>query len=393
MIENALVSTGSAAPAATAAGEHVDDAATVLREISAYAKTTAGDNLQRYSAVQDFAFRNFAQMLNAKQLREMVGSGSQTTAQAAIKEFRESLQKKLKHRLNMGTEIPEHLGTLASELIGQIWSAARDAGQHDFELDRKDCQRQVAEASEKAALSESDRESALRQLDEMAQAQRGLRADIEALSEALRAATSSRDQLERQRDAQLATIDHMQGDIDRLLGEARRSDLAHAEALAVADARIQNNISQHRENIAQLGRRHDAAMDRLTKSADADRAKLEKVSAELADTTLLLARVQRDAALDRERFAVMTNDVVRLQAEGERLQAALASSESRNQSLETLLLAKGFDHDGLIKWLQAGADSALPGLAGTEALVAGAVLHQIERLRVAAKPASKAGKL
>lgn len=377
--------------ATSAEADHVDDLATVVREITAYAKTTTGENLQRYSAVLDFAFRNFAQLLNAKQLREMVGGGSQTTAQAAIKQFRENLQRKLKHRLDMGADIPGHVSTLASELIGQIWSAARREAKDEFDADLAEAKTEVELAKSTAARAQADLSEAKRELEELSQAQLALSTEVDVLKEALRDAQANNTELAHQREKDQTEIERLQGDLDRMANEARRSAVAHSEALAAADTRFQAAAAQHRENIAQLGRRHDAAMERLTKSADADRYKLDKVTSELSETTLLLARTQRDAALDRERLSVVTGEVARHQQEGDRLQASLAAAEKRNEALETLLLAKGFDHAALIKWLQEGADSALPGLAGTEALVAGAVLHQIDRLRAAATPA-KGGK-
>ena len=366
----------------------IDQAKAVWDDLAKYARTqTFGDYPKRYSAIQDYAFRHYVQLLNAKQLRELAGGGSQTTAQAAIVDFRAALHRKVKFRLDMGDDVPEEFAAAASDLITQIWSGARGEANAQFEEDRR------AHAQELAEL----RTSLTARLEELQAANAACRRaeqDAAAAHEQLQFARDQVTALALERATLADRVASLASSIEGLRAEAAAAGARHADQVQELQDRLARQTLEHRESLHAARRDHEAAEARLLRERDAASLAREKAVNERVEADLARARAEQVLAEAVARREQMANElesakgatVAALERAGQ-AEVDLAASRRQHQQQIEQIQAQAFDYEALLSWLEQGGNRTFAGLGKLEALVARSILAALPQINV--KPMKK----
>jgi hypothetical protein len=111
------------------------EAATVTTppaELVQFARAQVGEFAERYRAILRRAFSAHTLVLNGKQLRDLAGGGSQTTAQRAIDEFRAELAAQFSHRVRLGADVPQPLISGATDWKGSSVTVVCLSGKRHF---------------------------------------------------------------------------------------------------------------------------------------------------------------------------------------------------------------------------------------------------------------------
>lgn len=332
-----------------------------------FARNTFGDSMTRYGAILDSAFREHIMLLNAKQLREIAGSGTHTTAQAAINIFRERLHKRLGFRLDIGGGVPEEIAGGASQLIVHLWGEARRVAAAEYESER-----QQALASAHAAQSTiSAKEARIAELDgqraEAAQEAASLRTQLETTVERL--AISERER-ERLAAAEQALVHDLQA-----LGQQ------FAAAKAEAETRMTAAQREHREQLGAASRAHASEVQRLTGERDQAAKERDKARSDGADAEIGRARAEQAVSIQathlteaQQRLAAAETALARAQEEAREAKSDARAQAEAVKAAERAAKAAAFDSGSLIEWLHDGVDGKAAGLGKAEALVAKSIL-------------------
>jgi hypothetical protein len=367
-------------------GQPKAESEAIWADLARHARSeTFGDYPKRYSAIQDYAFRHYVLLLNAKQLRELAGGGSQTTAQAAIVEFRAALHRKVKFRLDMGDDVPEAFAAAASDLVTQFWSGARAEASAQFEEDRR------AHLGELAELR-----------GRMDQLQLDLQAEKDGRRQAEQAAAAALEQLNAANDQVLAlaqerkalqdrTTDLVSA-IDGLRAEAAANDERHLAQVRELQDRATQLTLEYREHLNTARREREATEGRLLRERDVAVHAREKALEERVDADLARARAEQASADAAVRLAQLEQAQAAVQSElassvdrAGRAEAGLAAALVDIEQLRAAAQAQAFDHDSLLNWLDKGAQRKFAELGKIEALVARAILDAMPRIDGAKK--------
>jgi chromosome segregation ATPase len=257
-------------------------------------------------------------------LYQLVRKGSMSVPTEALRRFwsdlRERAQIDLQH-----ADLPEPVKRTAGQLVGEIWSLARQAADESMEG-----QRQSAAADRDAALAEQARlEHQTAQLSAQLEDARAQLASAEATTARQREELSAAAATRRETDARLA---ESRAEIDRLQGQITMMSSAHAAGIDKVTSRVlqaeQRYTDLEKRTLVDLDRERTAA-SKLQKQLETERrasaSRIEEVQAQVQAAQVQLAR--RDQELDTwmAKAEVLAD---------ERDRAARQAAESARQSAE-----------------------------------------------------------
>lgn len=309
-----------------------------------FARSQVGEYPDRYRAILRRAFAAHTLVLNAKQLRELAGGGSQTTAQRAIDEFRADLAAKLSNRLRLGAGVPESLVQDATHLIEALWALAREQAAQQFDEERNAFQTKADLAHARIAELQLAREQLGQRLSESEQALALAREEIGRLNDDLGALTS---QLEAERRARVedqarheAVLLEVQtsskGVQDQLQQHLSQACLHRDHALQTLEAerrdaghRFDRLLVEHREALGAARREADERSSRQQRELHSLRERLETavaraVSAERAEN----AGIEALQGLQRTELDLRSR-LSELQQELQQAREAAAAAQQR----------------------------------------------------------------
>lgn len=331
-------------------------------ELVQFARAQVGEFAERYRAILRRAFSAHTLVLNGKQLRDLAGGGSQTTAQRAIDEFRAELAAQFSHRVRLGADVPQPLMSSATDLLEKLWVLARDEAGQQFDEDRRHLQAQADQASARSMELEAAREQQARELaarnaelasardaltrqtHELAQARSSLEAEVQARQQDHARHQAQCAQLEqtgqRVRDdlqQQLAQMTQLRDGLQKTL-ETERRDAGH---------RFDRLLIEHREA---LGAAKRQAEEQLGASRAETHALREKLQGAVEHSTRLEARLEA-------REAASAQEIQRLQAAERQLQAKVDELQAQAQQAQAQALAS---QERLISVLEREGRADLP---------------------------------
>ena len=255
----------------------------------AFASTVAGDYRSRYQRILERAFSEYFLLLNAKQLRELAGGGSQGTAQDEIDRFRDQMHARLRFRLTLDEDVPKSLSEGATTLFNELWALARGQALSHFDSERNQLGAKFEELT--AAAEASQRQA------------RGLAEQVQSLQAALQTAEEKLRHVAGERDAAREEVRTLGIQITELQRELKSAETrllqAHDEAQRAAKAaaqRLDEMVRETRERLATTAREHSAEVTRLTGERDAAARERDKAREERATADIERARAEQRAA-------------------------------------------------------------------------------------------------
>jgi hypothetical protein len=241
----------------------------------------------RYDRLLDHAFRLDGRQLNVKQLRDLAGGGSATTAQDALNRFRRRLLQRHGAHIEFDAQVPPALATALGDVGLKLWLQAQQHARGEFEDERHQCAIAVQNAERDAQALRATMETQVERIAD--------------LTERLRRAEARGEQLEHDLAAQKQRAAQMQASLEERL----------AHAVALAD-----------ENRQEAGRalaaasEAKAALHGFEQAAVAERAKMTR------DFQLALDAARTDAkATEKRLLADLDKATARVDAQAEELTA------------------------------------------------------------------------
>jgi chromosome segregation ATPase len=273
----------------------------------AFAASRTGEFLARYREILAEAFSRHGLILNAKQLRELAGGGSQTTAQRAIDDWRQALSERLATRVRLGAEVPEEVLQAANTLLESLWGQARDHAAQEFAQER--VQHEAAQEEVSARLAairqellevRSELERAKELVTERDAQLRELRSEITQARDCLAQAARDLHQERQARAEQASQARQAQEGLERSVQDAQ----AHCEQLRQDTIRAQKDASQrfdrmlveHREAVASVQRSCDARLAERESQMKALQSRLEAAAAQ--ELTLQMQAVRSSQQIE-----------------------------------------------------------------------------------------------
>jgi chromosome segregation ATPase len=322
--------------------------------LKTFAASRTGEFALRYGEILAEAFSRHGLILNAKQLRELAGGGSQTTAQYAIDDWRQGLSERLATRVRLGAQVPEEVLQAANSLLEALWIQAREHAGQEFELDRAQheaaqketgtrlaaIRQEVLEARgelERAKELVADRDAQLRELrseitqarEDLAQAARDLQQERQARAEQASQARQAHQALER-------SVQDAQAQCEQL-----RQDMTRAQKDAAQ--RHDRMLVEHREAVSSVQRACDARLAERESQMKALQSRLEAAAAqELA--------LQMQAVRSAQQIEHLGQQAAAMRAELDMARGDLQASRDQVQATQAQLIAH----------LQAAAQAADP---------------------------------
>jgi hypothetical protein len=263
--------------------------------LKAFAASCTGDYADCYQEILSEAFTSHGLILNAKQLRELAGGGSQTTAQRCITAWRQDLSRKLAMRVRLGAQVPDDVLQSANGLLETLWMQARDRANQEYDQDRSELQ--AAQVDSAARLAESQQEL-LQARGELDQAKalvtakdaqlEALRAEIIAANDRLAQAARDFEQERRARTEQAEQARTAQDALERELREAEaRSEQLRADLVRTqseASQRFDRMLVEHREAVSSVQRTCDARLAEKDTQIRRLQARVEAATSQELDT-------------------------------------------------------------------------------------------------------------
>lgn len=268
-----------------------------LADIADFARRTAGGYPERFAQTLDYAFTRHMHILNAAQLRELVGGGSQLTAQTQIDQLRQTVSQRLRWALPI-EGAPEAVTSAATELLGRLWQLAREAADQAYAKERDEQALALTQAVAARDLAQ--------------QQYRALQDDMRRERAAVEQAQTSKQQ----------EFDAVRQDLEQRLHTAQQS----VEQLTQANAGMSVELTQLRAE-QEAARR---AAQQLQQELQAQRDLTEHAIRDLTEKAV------REASQARDRQTLDHRQELRRQAEGfERDRAAVgAQLVAANTALE-----------------------------------------------------------
>jgi chromosome segregation ATPase len=302
----------------------------------------SGDYAAKFPEILNEAFTNHGLVLNAKQLRELAGGGSQATAQRAITAWRQDLSVKLAAKVRLGAHVPEEVLQAANGLLETLWMQARDHAAQEFAAER--ARFEAAQADAAARLEEIRQETlltgeALEQAKALVTAKdaqlRDLRAEIitanAALSQAAHDFQEERQARAHQAEQARTAQEHLERDLQE--SEARcqqlRDDMAQAQREAAQ--RFDRMLVEHREAVSSVQRTCDARLaDRETQ--------LKTLQGRLEAATSEELALQMQAVRNAQQIEYLGQQADALRAELDLVRGHLQTSRDLVQATQAQLI-------------------------------------------------------
>ena len=327
-------------------------------ELVQFARAQVGEFAERYRAILRRAFSAHTLVLNGKQLRDLAGGGSQTTAQRAIDEFRAELAAQFSHRVRLGADVPQPLISGATDLLEKLWVLARDEAGQQFDEDRRHLQAQADQASARSMELEAAREQQARELAarnaDLASARDALTRQTHELAQArssLEAEVQARQQDHARHQAQCAQLEQF--------GQRVRDDLQQqlAQMTQLRDG-LQKTLETERRD---AGHRFDRLLIEHREALGASRAEThvlrEKLQAAVEHSTRLEARLEAREAASTQEIQRLQEVERHLQAAERQLQAKVDELQAQAQQAQAQALAS---QERLISVLEREGRADLP---------------------------------
>ena len=310
--------------------------------LKAFAASCTGDYADCYQEILSEAFTSYGLILNAKQLRELAGGGSQTTAQRCITAWRQDLSRKLAMRVRLGAQVPDDVLQAANGLIESLWMQARDRASQEYDQDRSELQ--AAQADSAARLAESQQEL-LQARGELDQAKalvtakdaqlEALRVEIIAANDRLAQAARDFEQERRARAEQAVQARSAQEALERELRESEaRSEQLRADLVRTqseASQRFDRMLVEHREAVSSVQRTCDARL------AEKD-TQIRKLQARVEAATSQELELQMQAVRSAQQIEHLEKQAGVMRAELETVRSALQASRDQVQTTQAQLI-------------------------------------------------------
>lgn len=323
----------------------------VPADLVAFAAQVTGDFPTRYHQILRRAFQDHVLILNAKQLRELAGGGSHTTAQRCIEEFMVSLKAVLGKRISFAAEIPAEVTALASEAIGTLWAEAcqraatsfedeKAALQRDLELSTAKAQslsRECAELGEIAEVAKSAAQSLRTTLHAEQQAHAESVKREQSLAGELNAANQARSGLE-------ASLAQSRLEVERVAAESKSAiDQARAEAAA----RFDKMLLEHREAMSLQARTHESTIKAVERERSALALKVSERDDELVKLRVDSARLDQQLGDSRAALSQSQGELEALRAKVQSLLEAAAAAKAEMAGLSARVEELGSENQAL----------------------------------------------
>jgi chromosome segregation ATPase len=310
--------------------------------LRAFAASCTGEYADCYQEILSEAFTSHGLILNAKQLRELAGGGSQTTAQRTITAWRQDLSRKLAMRVRLGAQLPDDVLQAANGMMEALWMRARDGAAQEYAQDR--AQHEAAQADGAARLAETrvELQQAREELDQAKglliskDAQmREMRAEIAAANERLAQAARDFAQERRARSEQASQARAAQEALERALQEAEertallREDMARTQREAAQ--RFDRMLVEHREAVSSVQRSNDERLAEKEAQLKRLQSRLDAVSSEKLDLQMQVVR-------STQQIEHMSQQAALLRAELDSVRAQLQASRDQVQITQAQLI-------------------------------------------------------
>lgn len=348
---------------------------------------------ERYAKVLDEAFFAHKVLLNASNLKQIVGGGSGTTAQRSVEEFKFRLHERLNYSIDLGANVPQEIASKFANALDAFWGYLREEAKGHWETERAELLKQVGkaqtkqiEAEEKMLATAADLTKAKSDLGQAAIDLGGARSAIElAVSET----AAVRHQLEISNQA----AQQWQGQAVQLQGQlteqANRSERAYS-----------SQADKFRSEQHEINQKHMLQLDATRTQARADVAKAtestEKLRAEVVKLTSEKSAAEANLSTAQAEIRVLAGAKRQLEEElhssHNTSSAITAELRGRVAALGAQLAAcqgSAVDAMGLLEWLHAldtrptaEAPVSLPWPDGcAEARLANAILNVLAARR------------
>ena len=310
--------------------------------LKSFAASCTGEYADCYQEILSEAFTSHGLILNAKQLRELAGGGSQTTAQRTITAWRQDLSRKLAMRVRLGAQLPDDVLQAANGMMEALWMRARDGAAQEYAQER--AQHEAAQADGAARLAETrvELQQAREELDQVkalvtakdAQLE-ALRAEIIAANGRLAQAARDFEHERRARTEQAAQAHTAQDALERELREAEaRSEQLRADLVRTqseASQRFDRMLVEHREAVSSVQRTCDARLAEKDTQIRRLQARVEAATSQELDLQMRAVRSAQQMEHLEKQAGVM-------RAELETVRSALQASRDQVQATQAQLI-------------------------------------------------------
>jgi hypothetical protein len=309
-----------------------------------FASLRTGTYADRYDAILEEAFARHRLFLSAHALRQLAGGGSNTVAQEAVERFRIKLHDALASRIEFGADIPEAVATRLSAAAADLLDHCRRSAAGELEAERAALasrEEQMRLQVDQATATATEARSAL---IEVRTALDATREQLKTANHSLVDAATQVAELQKERDAQRATIEAQTRDMDRLAADLREArtlvQQLHEQHAAEKDAVRR----EHAVQMSESRREHAEALKRAIDDRDAARHAEARERAGYAEATIAAARMQQQleqaarqaAQLGGERDAA----IARAQETAEKLAEARGAAERHAQDADLSILLR-----------------------------------------------------
>lgn len=284
-----------------------------------FAESCAGPWKDRYDTILEEAFRRYAILLNAYQLRTIAGGGGGATAQESVKRFELKLHSLLTTKLQFDQAIPVALRERLSGLADELWTLAQQESSLRWTTERGQLEQEVQ--SWKASVEQA-RSAHEKDIELATQREAGLQKLLDELQEKHAALQMNHTGL----NVRLADA--------VALADKRGAEL-HDTAIKLEETSRQ--LAQQRESFAQerhdVRREHMLELDKVRTQAKEDvqeaRRELAELRKERDDLAALSTRSQIEKSQADQRASGLQRDLEQLRT----AQAAQANAAELQQKL------------------------------------------------------------
>lgn len=292
--------------------------ADIPMQLKDFAESCTGPWKDRYDTILEEAFRRYAILLNAYQLRTIAGGGGGATAQESVKRFELKLHSLLTTKLQFDQAIPSALRERLSGLADELWTLAQQESSLRWTAERGQLEQEVQ--SWKASVEQA-RSAHEKDLELATQREAGLQKLLDELQEKHAALQMNHTGLNVQLADAVALAD-------------KRGSQLHDTAIKLEETSRQ--LVQQREAFAQerhdVRREHMLELDKVRTQAKADvqeaRRELAEVRKERDDLASTATRSQMEKSQAEQRAATLQRDMDQLRV-AQDAQAAAAEQQRK----------------------------------------------------------------
>lgn len=270
-------------------------------------RLAAGSYRERHEALLRGAWEQESMILNAKQVRELAGGGSQTTAQQAIDAFRASLAASdAKRFAALSGSVPDDVLRRCEELFSLLWQCAQEGAHAQFDEQRAEMEQRIGQLEERLGAQRSDFEERLAKLHE---SEHALQAQAGALTARLQESIDAHLQSKQQCDGLRQDVASLEAHAKDVQGELERARLEHVDAQSKLQQEVESlqtarNAAElaHKEAVRRVQAQAEQRASQWRSELDALKVEHKVLVAQEAELRIALARAElaRQASADTE---------------------------------------------------------------------------------------------